>query len=469
MQGQHEFDDVDGLGGNEDLAQLWRRAGAALEQQLGARAFDANIAPLGLLSAEGGVVRLSAPSAQHQRYVMEFYGTALRQAWAAVRPATTMIEVEVCAGPAVRPGAAGAAVAVEPADMSGEGAFGYRLRPECTFDRFVVGKANEFAYNAARQAAELGRQDYNPLVIYGNSGVGKTHLLHAITWEARRRRPDARVIFLSAESFMREFVRALRENDTTAFKDRLRGCDMLLVDDVQFLATKESTQAEFFHTFNSLIENGRQLVLSADKAPVDIENMAERVKSRLQWGLIAEIHPADYELRLGILQSKSEQYAPVFNIDPRTVPPRILEFLAQKIITNPRMLEGAMKRIFSNAHMTRRALTLDLVMEVIPDLLRASDKKVAIDDIQKTVCQFYNIRQSDMNSPRRSRVVVRPRHVAMYLSKKLTTRSLPEIGKRFGGRDHTTVIHAVRRIEEERKVDAALNEDLIVLQRMIEG
>jgi chromosomal replication initiator protein len=269
-------------------------------------------------------------------------------------------------------------------------------------------------------------------------------------------------MYLSAEKFMYQFIRAIRFKDTMAFKEHFRTVDVLMIDDIQFISGKDSTQEEFFHTFNALVDQNRQIVLSADKSPSDLEGLEERVKSRLAWGLVADIHPTTYELRLGILQSKAEQLG-------MGVPPKVLEFLAHKITSNVRELEGALNRINAHATLVGRPITIESAQEVLLDLLRANDRRVTIEEIQKRVAEHFSIRLSDMSSPRRARAVARPRQVAMYLAKQLTTRSLPEIGRKFGGRDHTTVMHAVRKIEELRASDRSFAEDIDLLRRMIES
>jgi chromosomal replication initiator protein len=261
---------------------------------------------------------------------------------------------------------------------------------------------------------------------------------------------------------MYQFIRALRFKNTVAFKEQFRAVDVLMVDDLQFICGKESTQEEFFHTFNALVDQNRQIIISADKSPSDLEGMEERMRSRLGWGLVADIHPTTYELRLGILQAKAENLG-------KTMPPKVLEFLAHKIVSNVRELEGALNRIVAHADLIGRPVTLETTQEVLHDLLRANDRRVTIEEIQKRVAEHFNIKVSDMHSARRARAVARPRQVAMYLAKQLTSRSLPEIGRKFGGRDHTTVMHAVRKIEELRAIDSSFSEDVELLRRMLEG
>lgn len=336
------------------------------------------------------------------------------------------------------------------------------LDPRFTFENFVVGKSNELAYAAARRVADTETPSFNPLFLYGGVGLGKTHLMHAIAWHIRKNYPSRRVIYMSAEKFMYQFVRALRYKDTVSFKDQFRSVDVLMIDDVQFIGGKDTTQEEFFHTFNALVDRNRQVIISADKSPQDLDRMEERLRSRLGWGLVADLHPVTYELRLGILHAKAEKMG-------CPVPDKVLEFLAHKISSNVRELEGALNRIAAHANLVGRTITLEMTQEVLADLLRCSERRITIDEIQKKVAEHFNIRVSDMHSARRARQVARPRQVAMYLAKQLTPRSLPEIGRKFGGRDHTTVIHAVRKIEELSAYDPTFKEDVELLRRLLQS
>ena len=344
---------------------------------------------------------------------------------------------------------------------------GAQLDKRFTFDAFVVGKPNELAHAAARRVAEGGDVSFNPLFLYGGVGLGKTHLMHAIAWELSNRRPDINVLYLSAEQFMYRFVQALRERKMMDFKQLFRSVDILMVDDVQFIAGKGSTQEEFFHTFNALVDQNKQIIISGDRAPGEIKDLEDRIKSRLQSGLVVDLHPTDYELRLGILQSKVErqkQQYPELSIDNN-----VLEFLALRISTNVRVLEGALTRLFAFASLIGRHITLEVAQDCLADVLRASERKITVEEIQRKVSEHYNIRLSDMIGPKRLRTYARPRQIAMFLSKQLTSRSLPEIGRRFGGRDHTTVMHGVRRIEELKAQDGQIAEDLEMLRRALEA
>ena len=336
-----------------------------------------------------------------------------------------------------------------------------------TFERFVVGKPNELAHAAAKRVSEIGPVTFNPLFLYGGVGLGKTHLMHAIAWQIKKTNPSSRMLYLSAEQFMYRFVQALRFKDMYGFKEIFRSVDILMVDDVQFIAGKESTQDEFFHTFNALVEQGKQLVISGDRAPGEIDGLEERIKSRLAWGLVVDLHPTDYELRLGILQSKVEiqsKLHPGININNG-----ILEFLAHRISSNVRVLEGSLTRLFAYASLVGRPIDIDMAQECLADILRISERKVTIEEIIRKVADHYNLRMSDMISARRSRTISRPRQLAMFLAKNLTSKSLPEIGRRFGGRDHTTVIHAVKKIEELKNKDLQIAEEVEILRRMLEA
>ena len=331
-----------------------------------------------------------------------------------------------------------------------------------TFTNFIVGKPNELAFAAARRVSESNDVPFNPLFLYGGVGLGKTHLMHAIAHEIKQRNPLRRVIYMSAEKFMYYFIKALRFKNTVAFKEQFRNVDVLMIDDVQFISGKDSTQEEFFHTFNALIDQNKQLIISADKSPQDLEGIEERMRSRLGWGLVADIHPLTYELRLGILQAKEEKLS-------ARISQNILEFLAHKITSNVRELEGALNRLAAFSSLVGREINLDMVQDLLKDLLKSSQRKVNIEEIQKKVSQHFNVKMSDMSSARRSRTIARPRQIAMYLSKNLTARSLPEIGRRFGNRDHTTVIHAVKKVEELRNKDNSFDEDVQLLIRMLES
>ena len=334
------------------------------------------------------------------------------------------------------------------------------LDPRYTFETFVVGKPNELAYAAAQRVATANVINFNPLFLHGGVGLGKTHLMHAIAWHIQNHQKHRQVIYMSAEQFMYQFVRALRHKNMISFREQFRSVDVLMIDDVQFISGKDSTQEEFFHTFNALMDKKKQIILSADKSPSELDGLQERVRSRMGWGLVADIHPTTYELRLGILSAKVE----VLDIE---IPPLVLEFLAHKITSNIRELEGALNRIVAHATLVGQKITLDSTQQALKDLLRANERSLTIEDIQKTVAEHYNVRIADMHSNRRLRVVARPRQVAMFLCKQLTPKSLPEIGRKFGGRDHTTVMHAVKKVGELMATDPLFEQDITMLENML--
>jgi chromosomal replication initiator protein len=336
------------------------------------------------------------------------------------------------------------------------------LDTKLRFETFVVGRPNEFAYAAAMKVAEAETVNFNPLFLYGGVGLGKTHLMHSIAWYIKNSSSHRKVVYLSAEKFMYLFIRSLRYKDAMAFKERFRNVDVLMIDDIQFIGGKDATQEEFFHTFNALVDNNRQIVLSADKSPSDLSGLEERLKSRLGWGLVADIHPATYELRLGVLQLKAKGYE-LF------VPPKVLEFLACKITSNIRELEGGLNRIIAHATFTGKEVTIDLARDVLKDLLRSSEMAITIEGIQKRVCEYYGVKFSDLISTKRNRMVTRARQVAMYLIKQLTTKSYPEIGRNFGGKNHATVIHSINKIIELINTDREFSTDLEVLQKSLES
>ena len=446
----------------EAAAAAWAQVQAALRAETGDASFDAWLRPLTLHGIDGDTVRLAAPSHFLADWVASNFLQRLRALWSLHRPGIAHVAL------AVDPGGAAADPVVLPAPAPAlahptVACIGLPLEPRYNFDSFVVGKSNELAYNASRTLAEGGPISFNPLFLHGTTGLGKTHLMHAIGGELRAREPHARIAYLSAEKFMVEFLAALRAKDTISFKQRLRSVDLLMIDDVQFIAGKESTQEEFFHTVNEIISAGKRLVITADRSPQNLEGIQERILSRMAWGLVADINAADYELRLNILHAKASA------MPASCVPPEVIEFLARKITANVRELEGALNRVVAYARLVGKPVTLEFTRETLADLLRAHEKKVTIDDIQRKVADYYGLKLGDMLSARRAIEVARPRQVAMYLAKKLTPRSLPEIGRRFGGRDHTTVMHAVKRIDELRAGDPELDGDVAQLTRLLDG
>lgn len=329
-----------------------------------------------------------------------------------------------------------------------------------TFDNFVEGKSNQLAKAACLQVGENPAVAYNPLFLYGGVGLGKTHLLHAIGNQIVKSKPNAKVLYLHSERFVADMVRALQTNAMNEFKRYYRNVDALLIDDIQFFAGKDRSQEEFFHTFNALLESQQQVILTCDRYPKEINGVEERLKSRFGWGLTVAVEPPELETRVAILMSKAEQT----NIQ---LPYEVAFFVAKRIRSNVRELEGALKRIIANAHFTGKAITLDFVKEALRDLLALQDKLVTIDNIQRTVAEYFKIKVADLLSKRRNRSVARPRQVSMALAKELTNHSLPEIGDAFGGRDHTTVLHACRQIADLRQSDADMEEDYTNLLRIL--
>jgi len=458
--------------GKNMTEEAWGRVCNELLKTVGKTNFTTWIAPLQLIGLDDGIAALEAPTNFMRDWVSRNFGEPILRALRKEGLGAERVEIRVAelrpvpAASVVRPTASAplrkATRATDDAELPGA-----PLDARFTFDSFVVGKPNELAHAAARRVAEGGPVSFNPLFLYGGVGLGKTHLMHAIAHDLQTRRPELRVLYLSAEQFMYRFVQALRDRQIMDFKELFRSVDVLMVDDVQFIAGKDSTQEEFFHTFNALVDQGKQIVISADRAPGEIKDLEERIKSRLQCGLVVDLHPTDYELRLGILQSKAEAYRSRY--PGLMMADGVLEFLAHRITTNVRVLEGALTRLFAFASLVGKEITLDLAQECLNDILRASDRKVTIEEIQRKVAEHYNVRLSDMIGPKRMRTIARPRQVAMYLAKHLTTRSLPEIGRRFGGRDHTTIMHGIRKIEELMGGDSQLAEDIGLLRRLLES
>lgn len=475
---QYQNETIDDL-----LAAAWQNVSNKLNTRFGDAVFRSWLKPLAFIGSKSGYIQISVPTRFMREWINKNYINDIHSLWTeegvsegyaielviagSAAPASvdntsaTPQKFNVLTPQSWQPAAPAAEIV--PLDIDVQ--MGAPLDPRYTFDNFVVGKPNELAHAAARRVAESASvvQGCNPLFLYGGVGLGKTHLMHAIAWHIRKNSPERRVLYLSAEKFMYQFIRALRFKEALAFKEHFRSVDVLMIDDVQFISGKDSTQEEFFHTFNALVDQNKQLVISGDRSPSDLEGIEERVRSRLGWGLVADIHSTSYELRLGILQSKIEQMHGV------TIPQKVMEFLAHKITSNVRELEGSLNRVVAHATLVGRPITLESTQEVLHDLLRANDRRISIEDIQKQVASHYNIKVSDMHSARRARQVARPRQVAMYLSKKFTSKSLPEIGRRFGGKDHTTVMHAVKRVEELSASDHEFMQDIEMLSRLLQS
>ena len=460
---------------NEDAVRNeWGQICSQLRTEVGEKAFDSWLKPLSVGSFANGIMNICVPTRFMRNWVITNYSDRIHKIWEKKNPAIKSINfvVQATEDPAVgmhnsscrsllkkiatspapqtvyQPGTGQAAA--ESAEYASFGESGQSLsvplNPQYTFDNFVVGKTNEFAYAAARKVAESDNIPFNPLFLYSGVGLGKTHLMHAIAWHIKQRCPEKNIVYLSAEKFMYKFVRALRYKDTAAFKEQFRSVDVLMVDDVQFMGGKDSTQEEFFYT----------------KSPSDLEGIESRLRSRLGCGLVADIHPTDFDLRIGILQDKAKQ----LNCE---LPYKVAEFLAQKITANIRELEGALRRVVAHAQLLPgKEVSLETTQDVLKDMLRSYDRRTTIDEIQKKVAEYFNISVKEMQSSRRARTVARPRQIAMYLAKQLTSRSLPEIGRKFD-RDHTTVMHAVRKVEELIVEDQSLAENVDSLRRSLEA
>ena len=474
-----------------ELGAQWARVRGRLREEVGEVEYRTWLKQMTLADVEADEVTIVLPTRFLRDWVRSHYGERLRHLWSSENPEIRRVALriggattdglagEVSQAAPVPPGIDGAAVpgtgqavAQRPGQArldahraeAAKAEFAGTVDPRFTFSTFVVGKPNEFAYACARRVAENDRPQpgFNPLFLYGGVGLGKTHLMHAIAWAIRERSQGRVVAYMSAEKFMYRFISAIRSQNTVEFKEQLRSVDVLMVDDLQFLIGKENTQEEFFHTFNALVDAGKQIVVSADKSPSDLSELDARLRTRLGCGMVADIHATTYELRIGILQAKAALAGMI-------VPQKVMEFLAHKITTNVRELEGALNRVVAHGQLVGRPITLESTQEVLHDVLRAQDRRVTIEEIQKRVAEHYNIRLTDMSSARRARAVARPRQVAMYLAKQLTSRSLPEIGRKFGNRDHTTVMHACARIADLMQRDASFAEDVELLRRMLES
>ncbi|MGF1475122.1 MAG: chromosomal replication initiator protein DnaA [Geminicoccaceae bacterium] len=473
-----------------ELEGQWATVQGMLRTEVGDTAYATWLKPLSFIQADGDRVVIGVPTSFMRDWVVTHYADRIRVLWKEVNPAVRKVALDVHERRRPAPEAdrrPPAPEVEEPVyddedDFDGEPVaapaggsaprqnakvnlddYSAPLDPRFTFDSFVVAKSNDFAFAAAKRVAASSKPPFNPLFLYSGVGLGKTHLMHAIAWEVRRNDPSRRVVYLSAEKFMFQFVRALTSNSTLSFKELFRSVDLLMIDDVQFIAGKTNTQEEFFHTFNELIERGSQIVLSADRSPSDMSGLEERVRSRLGWGLVADIHPTTYELRLGILQTKAARIPNV------VIPLEVLEFLAERIASNVRELEGSLNRVIHQATLCGRPLSIEMAQDALRDLLRANERRISIEEIQKTTVAHFGLKLADMTSKRRARAVARPRQVAMYLAKQLTPRSLPDIGRRFGGRDHTTVMHAIKKIEDLIREDESVARDVEMIRRTLQG
>lgn len=460
-----------------DLAADWSDIISGLKKDLGHQLYTQWIRPiqLGSFCKETGTLNLFLPTEFSSNWVQDRFHDRLSLAWKIARSEVQHVKIQV------HPGRRKLA----DLDLRGDDGFGRRqqgqarmamesigddgftssvgLDPSLTFAAFITGTTNILGKNAAERMAKTEKPQFSPLYLKAATGQGKTHLLHAIGHSYLLAHPRARIFYCSAERFMVEFVQALKSNAMMEFKSRLRGFDLLLVDDIQFIIGKAAAQEELLYTIDALLAEGKRLVFAADRAPQALDGVEPRLLSRLSMGLVADIMPADIELRRQILESRLTKFAPL------EVPADVIEFLARTVSRNVRELVGGLNKLIAYAQLTGQEVSLNLAEEQLTDILSANRRRITIDEIQRTVCQFYRIDRSEMSSKRRARAVVRPRQVAMYLAKVLTPRSYPEIGRKFGGRDHSTVIHAVRLIEDLRQRDADMDGDVRSLLRQLES
>lgn len=460
------------------IYQAWLEVRNSLQKKYGDSVFNNWIKHMDFVNENNGEVLLSAPTRFIKEWIGSNYISDINTIFSAKNKAIKSVNIVV--KQEVRKARNVAAndsdqVVVGGVDVTGqninvietyeEDQFSSPLDRRFTFDNYVTGTSNELAFAAAKSVAMSKSiiSGNNPLYLYGGVGHGKTHLMHAIAWNIRNNDPSSSVMYLSAEKFMYQFIRALRDKNIMAFKERFRSVDVLMIDDVQFICGKDSTQEEFFHTVNYLLDRNKQIIISGDRSPSELDGMKERVRSRLGWGLVIDINKTDFELRLGILKSKVAQMS---NVE---VPDDVLEFLATKITSNTRELEGALNKVVAHSTLVGNKITLNSTKNILCDLLRSNETVVTIAHIQKKVADKFDIKVADLVSARRSRCVARPRQVAMYLCKQLTLRSLAEIGRKFGGKDHTTVIHAVKKVEKLMQDDKEFEGEVNSVVRDING
>lgn len=455
------------------MSSLWAQSLKHLENDLNDQQFHTWIRPLQAIEEESAI-RLLAPSTFILDWVNKKLMDNIRQAVSLAAPVNTpeikleigdyslegLEEPEPTVPQPLQKKAETKPKARRATDIPGSNGIKSNLNTSFTFDTFVEGKANQLAAAAARQVAENPGGSYNPFFIYGGVGLGKTHLMHAIGNQLMKDKPNARVVYLHSERFVADMVNALRHNKIDEFKRFYRSLDALLIDDIQFFANKEQSQEEFFHTFNTLLEGNKQVILTSDRFPKEVDGLEDRLKSRFGWGLTIAVEPPEFEMRVAILLKKATE----FNV---VLPDEVAFFIAKRLRGNVRDLEGALKRVGAYAQFTQQLLTVDIVKEALKDLLALQQKMVTLENIQKTVADYYKIRVADVLSKRRTRNIARPRQIAMAIAKELTNHSLPEIGDAFGGRDHTTVLHAVRKVKELRETDHHIDEDFNSLVRII--
>ena len=467
----------------EPAGVVWNKVCTVLKRELGDAAFGSWIAPAVLREAQSGDVVVVTPTGIARDWIRRSAWRRVSELWTANDATGRRLDLKSRLEFESAGGGAGYESKAEPIEIvlpvssdvpalaptnSAKPSPVQGLQERFTFDTFVPGPANEFAHAVARRVASWADGHFNPVLFHGPYGFGKTHLLNALAWEAMRQAPTKRVVYLTAERFLSTFVRAVMDRQTAAFKEELRGADLLIIDDVHFIAGKQSSQEELFHTLTALVEDGRRVVFSSDRAPAAMTEMDARLRSHLSAGLVCGLEPADRALRLGILERKLQALSRQHGFEP-TLRTEVLHFLADRFTDSVRELEGALNTLSARAGEGVSRLTLEEVQAILRPHLRAGEKRITIDDIQKATSEHYGMKQADLLSERRNRAIARPRQAAMWLAKQLTTRSLPDIGRRFGGRDHTTVLHAVRRIEALRADDPVLSQDLETITRKLRG
>jgi chromosomal replication initiator protein len=437
------------LGREREAANLWDKFLERVKSRVSINTFNTWFQPTRLNRSDADVVYVQIPTTVFRQVLTRTYGEIVKAVFhelgvPAMRVQYVCTEEEPVAAVAV---ATAASTKQSKLDFESSD---HQLNTRYTFDSFVVGKSNEFAHAASRAVAEQPSKAYNPLFLYGGVGMGKTHLMHAIGHTIKQRNPAARLSYVSAEKFTIEVINSLRFDKMFSFRERFHTVDVLLVDDIQFIAGKERTQEEFFHTFNALYEQHKQIVISSDCLPKDINSIEERLRSRFEWGLIADIQPPDLETKIAILQKKAEN-------DRFVLPDDVAEYIARAIKSNVRELEGALTRLMAYASLTGAAVSLTTAQQVLRNIIASQEKRVTIEVIQKRVSEHFNLREQDLKVRSNTRAIAFPRQVAMYIVKQLTTASLPEIGRQFGGKHHTTVLHSINKIEEMRRSDKELN------------
>ncbi len=440
-------------------SQIWNLCVRQLESELSEQLLNTWIRPLQADEQEQHLVLL-APNRFVLDWVSDHYLERIQQLVANLGKDSGITGVNLSVGSRSAPAPSNIQMSPQSPAAPTNKAYTHNLNQDFTFDSFVEGKSNELAKAASLQVANNSGKAYNPLLLYGGVGLGKTHLMHAIGNQILALNPQAKVVYLHSERFVQDMVKALQQNAIDEFKRHYRSVNALLIDDIQFFAGKERSQEEFFHTFNALLEGQQQIIMTCDRYPKELDDLEERLKSRFGWGLTQAIEPPELETRVAIMQSKAE----AVNVD---LPNEVAFFIAKRIRSNIRELEGALRRVMANSQFTGKPITLDFAKEALHDLITLQEKLVTIDNIQKTVAEYYKIRISDLNSSRRTRSITRPRQIAMAIAKEITSHSLPEIGEAFGGRDHTTVLHACRKTKELRKSDVKINDDYVNLLRIL--